>query len=144
MALSSRNVKPLLPSLFSARILPGGFVAGGSVGKNLPAQCRSRRRHRFDSQVGKIASGEEMASPLQYSCLEDPKDRGSWWATVHGVAKSWTRLSVHAHTHTHRHTHTSWIQWVWDNTQQPSSMTSSLGDPVTGGPPSLGHRDTPS
>ena len=31
--------------------------------------------------------------PLQYSCLENPMDRGAWWATVHGVAKSQTRLS---------------------------------------------------
>ena len=29
---------------------------------------------------------------LQYSCLENPRDRGAWWATVHRVAKSWTRL----------------------------------------------------
>ena len=33
-------------------------------------------------------------------------DRGAWWATVHGVEKSWTQLSTHAHTHTHTHTHT--------------------------------------
>ena len=32
---------------------------------------------------------------LQYSCLEDSMDRGAWWATVHGVAKSQTRLSTH-------------------------------------------------
>ena len=32
-------------------------------------------------------------SPLQYSCLENPMDGGAWWAVVHGVAKSWTRLS---------------------------------------------------
>ena len=32
-------------------------------------------------------------SPLQYSCLENSKDRGAWQAAVHGVAKSWTRLS---------------------------------------------------
>ena len=32
-------------------------------------------------------------SPLQHSCLENPMDRGAWWATVHGVAKSQTRLS---------------------------------------------------
>ena len=31
--------------------------------------------------------------PLQYSCLENPMDRGAWWAAVHGVVKSWTRLS---------------------------------------------------
>ena len=30
---------------------------------------------------------------VQYSCLENPMDRGAWWAIVHGVAKSWTRLS---------------------------------------------------
>ena len=36
-------------------------------------------------------------NPLQYSCLENPMDRGVWWATVHGVAKSWTRLSSYAH-----------------------------------------------
>ena len=33
------------------------------------------------------------SSPLQYSCLENPMHRGAWWATVCGVAKSWTRLS---------------------------------------------------
>ena len=36
---------------------------------------------------------EGNGNPLQYSCLENSKDRGAWWATVHGVAKSWTRLS---------------------------------------------------
>ena len=35
---------------------------------------------------------EGNGNPLQYSCLEDPMDRGAWWATVHGVAKSRTRL----------------------------------------------------
>ena len=37
--------------------------------------------------------GEENGTPLQYSCLENPMDGGAWWATVHGVAKSWTRLN---------------------------------------------------
>ena len=32
--------------------------------------------------------GERYGNPLQYSCLENPMDRGAWWATVHGVAKS--------------------------------------------------------
>ena len=39
------------------------------------------------------SSREGNDQPLQYSFLENPKDRGAWWATVHGVAKSWTRLS---------------------------------------------------
>ena len=37
--------------------------------------------------------GEENDNPLQYSCLENSMDRGAWWDTVHGVPKSWTRLS---------------------------------------------------
>ena len=36
---------------------------------------------------------EGNGTPLQYSCLENPMDRGAWWAAVHRVAKSWTRLS---------------------------------------------------
>ena len=34
--------------------------------------------------------GEGSGNPLQYSCLENPMDRGAWWVTFHGVAKSWT------------------------------------------------------
>ena len=37
--------------------------------------------------------GEGNGNPLQYSCLENPMDEGAWWAAVHGVAKSWTRLN---------------------------------------------------
>ena len=37
--------------------------------------------------------GEENGNPLPYSCLENSMDGGAWWAIVHGVAKSWTRLS---------------------------------------------------
>ena len=36
---------------------------------------------------------EGNGNPLQYSCLENPMGRGAWWAAVHGVAESWTRLS---------------------------------------------------
>ena len=37
-------------------------------------------------------TGEGNGNPLQYSCLENPRDGGAWWATVHGAAQSWTRL----------------------------------------------------
>ena len=37
--------------------------------------------------------GGGNGSPLQYSYLGNPMDRGAWWATVHGVTKSWTQLS---------------------------------------------------
>jgi len=36
--------------------------------------------------------GEGNGDPLQYSCLENPRDRGAWWAAVYGVTKSQTRL----------------------------------------------------
>ena len=36
--------------------------------------------------------GEGNGNPLQYSCLEDPRDRGAWWAAIYGVAQSQTRL----------------------------------------------------
>ena len=43
--------------------------------------------------------GEGNGYPLQYSCLENSKDRGAWQATVHGVTKSWTQLrDFHTHT----------------------------------------------
>ena len=42
--------------------------------------------------------GEGNGNSLQYSCLENPRDTGDSWATVHGVAKSWTWLSMHMYT----------------------------------------------
>ena len=49
------------------------------------------------SDVGSIpgsgrSPGEGNDNPLQYSCLENPLDRGAWWTRVHRVAMSWTRL----------------------------------------------------
>ena len=46
--------------------------------------------------LGKIPR-EGNGNPLQYSCLENSMDRGAWWATVHGVAKSQTQLSEWEH-----------------------------------------------
>ena len=47
------------------------------------------------------SSGERNGNPLQYSCLEKSMDREAWWATVHGVPKSWTRLSNFTFTFSH-------------------------------------------
>ena len=61
--------------------------------------------HRVDPEVRegifhvlKMFSGEGNGNPLQYSCLENPMDGGAWCATVHGVAKSRTRLSNFTHS----------------------------------------------
>ena len=42
-----------------------------------------------------ISPGEGDGNPLQYSCLDNPTDRGAWQAIVHGAAKSWTQLNEH-------------------------------------------------
>ena len=51
--------------------------------------------------------GEGNGNPLQYSCLENPTDRGAWQATVHGVTEldMTEQLNVHLRVHTHTHTH---------------------------------------
>ena len=43
-----------------------------------------------NNRMGK--TGEGNGNPLQYSCLENPRDRGAWWAAVYGVAQSWIQL----------------------------------------------------
>ena len=62
------------------------------VAKNPPANTGDLEI-RVQSMGGGRSSGGGRGNPLQYSCLESPMDRGAWWATVHRVAKSWTRLS---------------------------------------------------
>ena len=49
-------------------------------------------------QLGR-SPGEGNGNPLQYSCLENSMEIGAWWATVHGVAKSQTRLSDELYYH---------------------------------------------
>ena len=84
----------------------------GAIGKNQKSKLRAARcgegafpvvenppANEGDSgDVGSIprlggSPGEGNGNPLQYSCLENPMDRGVWQATVHGVAKSQTQLS---------------------------------------------------
>ena len=57
--------------------------------KNLPANAGDIRDGVSIPGSGR-SPGKGHGNPLQYSCLENPKDRGAWWATVHRVAKSWT------------------------------------------------------
>ena len=57
------------------------------VVKNPPANVRDVRGLGSVSGWGRCP-GEANGNPLQYSCLENPMDRGAWWATIHGVAES--------------------------------------------------------
>ena len=65
-----------------------GF-SGGSDGKE--SACNARDLGSIPG-LGK-SPGEGNGNPIQYSCLGNPMDRGAWWATVHGVAKSCTKLN---------------------------------------------------
>ena len=62
-----------------------GFLAV----KNLPISAGDLRDKGSVAESGRSPGGGN-GKPLQYSCLEIPKDRGAWWATVHGVIQSWT------------------------------------------------------
>ena len=62
-----------------------------SVGKESACSAGDAGRCRFDPWVGKIPGGGN-GNPLQYSFLKNPMDRGAWWAIIHRIAKSQTRL----------------------------------------------------
>ena len=74
---------------------------------------------------------EGDSTPLQHSCLENPMDGGAWWAAVHGVAKSQTRLSDFTFTF-HFHalekemaTHSSVLAWRVPGTGEPGGLPST-------------------
>ena len=74
--------------------------------------------------------GEGNGNPPQYSSLESPMDGGDWWAAVHGVAKSWTRLSdlpftFHFHAlEKEMATHSSVLAWRIPGTGEPGGLPS--------------------
>ena len=78
----------------------------------------------------KWGTGEGNGTPLQYSCLENPMDGGAWWAIVHGVAKSRTRLSNFTFTfqfhalEKEMATHSSVLAWRIPGTGEPGGLPS--------------------
>ena len=89
--------------------------------------------HSFENMYifyPRVGFGEGNGTPLQYSCLENPMDRGAWWAAVHGVTKSRTRLSDFTFTF-HFHalekemaTHSSVLAWRIPGTGEPDGLPS--------------------
>ena len=51
-----------------------------------------RVRHDWVTSLSLSCIGEGNGNPLQCSCLENPRDRGAWWAAIYGVTQNWTRL----------------------------------------------------
>ena len=73
------------------------FILNHST-KHFPGGSEVKTSARNEGNLGSIpgsgrSPGEGNSNPFQYSCLKNPMDGGTWWATVHGVAKSQTRLS---------------------------------------------------
>ena len=86
----------------------------------------------MDMSLSKLQEvfGESNGNALQYSCLENPMEGGAWWASVHGVAKSWTRLSDFNFTF-HFHalekelaTHSCVLAWRIPGTGEPGVLPS--------------------
>ena len=97
---------------------PGGMQSMGSL------------RVGHDSVTSLSCIGEGNGNPLQCSSLENPRDSGAWWAAVHGVAESWTRLSDFTFTF-HFHalekemaTHSSVLAWRIPGTGEPGGLLS--------------------
>ena len=71
--------------------------------QKFPGDSDGKASARYEGDLGSIPAlgrslGEGNGNPLQYSCLENSMDGGAWWATVHGVTKSQTRLSDFSHS----------------------------------------------
>ena len=75
--------------------MASGFPSGTS-GKELAFQCRRPRDVSLIPGSGSSPGGGK-GNPLQYSCLENPMERGTWQPIVHRVSKSWA-MTEHAHT----------------------------------------------
>ena len=95
-------------------------------------QKKRKLESRFLGEITttSVMQGEGNGAPLQYSCLENPMDGGAWWAAVHGVAKSQTRLSDFIFTF-HFHaleremaTHSSVLAWRIPETGQRGGLLS--------------------
>ena len=85
---------------------------------------------KWEIEVGSWSIGEGNGTPLQYSCLENPMDRGGWWAAVHEVTNSWVRLGDFTFTF-HFHalekemaTHSSVLAWRIPGTEEPGGLPS--------------------
>ena len=84
------NVEREVQASYGGMFLEGGFQMELVV-KNPPANAGELRDASSISGSGRSPGGGN-GNPLQYSCLENPMDRGAWWATVHRVTKSRTQL----------------------------------------------------
>ena len=112
------------------------LLPGKSHGRRSPVGCSPWGRSESDMteqlhfHFSPSCIGEGNGNPLQYSCLENPVDRGAWQATVHRVTKSQTRLSdftVTFHLHAlekEMATHSSVLAWRIPGMGEPGGLPS--------------------
>ena len=100
--------------------------------ENMPvySDCGIRSEFFCKLLVSQLSIGEGNGTRLQYSCQENPMDGGAWWASVHGVARSWTQLSDFIFTF-HFHalekemaTHFSVLAWRIPGLGEPGELQS--------------------
>ena len=82
---------------YLSHIVPSRVFSGCAMIKNPSASAGDTRDGGFIPKQGNIPC-RRTCNPLQYSCLGNPMNRGDWWATVHGVTKSRTRLNTEQHS----------------------------------------------
>ena len=100
-----QHLGPVSTIIWFPRLVAGAFQVALVV-KNPPANAGDLRDSSWIPGLG-IFPGEGHGNPLQYSCLENPMDRGAEWATVHRITKSQTQLKGLSK-------HTGWLLWVAD------------------------------
>ena len=115
------------PAHFGVR-LRGSLVCRDLVGGHFCGILSSLKQH--ENSYTRQFPGKANGTPLQDSCLENPVDGGAWWAAVHGVAKSRTRLSDFTFTF-HFHalekamaTHSNVLAWSIPGTGEPGGLPS--------------------
>ena len=122
MLEANLTLNPIGPEALTCVVAAGLLVVGAS-------HCAYRLQGGIPNwYLPASASGESNGNPLQYSCLENPMDRGAWWAAIHGVAKSQTRLSDSTFTfhflasEKEMATHSSVLAWRIPGTEEPGRL----------------------
>ena len=93
-SIKKDDVLPFVTALFFSKTLINNWTQLSNY-THFPGGSDSKASAYNAGDLGSIpgsgrSPGERKGNPLQYSCLENPMDRGAWWAIFHEVTKSWT------------------------------------------------------